>query len=112
VARRPGAGRTRPRGNSRARGFVQGNSYKGPAVFIHLTELRGGDQILIDRADGTTATFVIQRVERHGKDAFPTQAVYGETPDPELRLITCGGQFDDKARRYLDNIIVYADRSG
>lgn len=88
------------------------DSYKGPAVFIHLTDLRGGDQILIDRADGTTATFVIQRVERHGKDAFPTQAVYGDTPDPELRLITCGGQFDDKARRYLDNIIVYADRSG
>ena len=43
--------------------------------------------------------------------AFPTQTVYGGTRDPQLRLITCGGQFDDKDRRYLDNIIVYADRS-
>ena len=87
------------------------DSYKGPAVFIHLTDLSSGDQILIDRADGTTATFVTQRVEEHAKDAFPTQTVYGGTPDPQLRLITCGGQFDDKDRRYLDNIIVYADRS-
>lgn len=87
------------------------DSYKGAAVFIHLSELRSGDQILVDRADGTTATFVTQRVERQAKDAFPTQAVYGHTRDPELRLITCGGQFDYKDRRYLDNIIVYAGRS-
>ena len=88
------------------------DSYKGPAVFLHLIDLHSGDQILIDRADGTTAMFATQRVEQHAKGAFPTQAVYGETPDPQLRLITCGGQFDYKDRRYVDNIIVYANRSG
>ena len=48
------------------------------------------------------------------KDAFPTQAVYGPTPGPELRLITCGGEFDHSARRYLSNVVVsavYADAS-
>jgi sortase (surface protein transpeptidase) len=88
------------------------DSYEGPAVFIRLADLRSGDQILIDRADGSTAMFVTQRVEQHAKDDFPTQAVYGATPDPQLRLITCGGDFDDKDRRYLDNVIVYANRSG
>jgi hypothetical protein len=67
---------------------------------------------LIDRADGTTATFVTQRVEQHAKDEFPTQAVYGGTPDPQLRLVTCGGKFDYRARRYVDNVIVYASRLG
>jgi hypothetical protein len=42
------------------------------------------------------------------KDRFPTQAVYGPTPDPELRLITCGGAFDYATGHYLSNIVVYA----
>jgi sortase (surface protein transpeptidase) len=88
------------------------DSYQGPAVFIRLAQLQSGDQILIDRADGTSAIFVTQRVEQHAKDDFPTQAVYGGTPDPQLRLITCGGKFDYRARRYVDNVIVYASRLG
>jgi hypothetical protein len=34
--------------------------------------------------------------------------VYGPTPDPELRLITCGGAFDYATGHYLSNIVVYA----
>ena len=36
----------------------------------------------------------------------PHPAVYGPTPGPELRLITCGGEFDHSARRYLRNVVV------
>jgi sortase (surface protein transpeptidase) len=85
------------------------DSYKGPAVFFRLKDLHSGDQILLDRADGTTVRFVTDLVEQQSKDDFPTQAVYGHTADPQLRLITCGGDFDHKDRRYLDNVIVYAD---
>jgi hypothetical protein len=35
-------------------------------------------------------------------------AVYGPTPDPELRLVTCGGTFDAASGHYADNVIVYA----
>ena len=35
-------------------------------------------------------------------------AVYGATPDPEVRLITCGGPFDDTTGHYLDNVVVDA----
>lgn len=84
------------------------DSFQGPAVFFRLTEISPGDEIFIDRRDGTTAVFAARRTEQHDKNAFPTQAVYGDTPDPQLRLITCGGEFDDTDRRYLDNIIVYA----
>ena len=84
------------------------DSYRGPAVFYRLSDLATGDRILVDLADDSTAVFVTQRIERYPKDAFPTQAVYGHTPDAELRLISCGGDFDRTARRYLDNIVVYA----
>ncbi|MQA15921.1 MAG: class F sortase [Pseudonocardiaceae bacterium] len=88
------------------------DSYRGPAVFFRLDEIAPGDEIFIDRADGSTVAFVATRTERHPKDEFPTEAVYGGTPEPQLRLITCGGAFDDEQRRYLANVIVYADRSG
>lgn len=87
------------------------DSYRGPAVFFHLDDITTGDKIFVDRADGSTVTFVAHRTERHPKDEFPTEAVYGDTSQTALRLITCGGDFDDEDRRYLDNIIVYATRN-
>ena len=88
------------------------DSRTGPAVFYRLRELRAGDQILVDRVDGTTATFVIERMEQHNKNSFPNQSVYGDTADSQLRLVTCGGAFDTAAHRYVDNIIAYARAVG
>jgi hypothetical protein len=52
--------------------------------------------------------FATQRIERYDKKAFPADAVYADTPDSQLRLITCGGDFDRAARSYRDNLVVYA----
>lgn len=41
------------------------------------------------------------------KDAFPTEAVYGPTEQPELRLITCGGSFDRRRGSYGGNVVVF-----
>jgi LPXTG-site transpeptidase (sortase) family protein len=79
-----------------------------PAVFYRLDELRRGDDVYVKRADGTTAEFRVTSVRTYLKDQFPTQTVYGPTPDAELRLITCGGTFDPATRHYLSNIVVYA----
>ncbi len=87
-------------------GHVDGR--EGPAVFFRLRQLAPGDEIAVDRVDGSTAVFVVERVERHAKDAFPTEAVYGRTPDARLRLVTCGGEFDRSARHYVDNVVVFA----
>jgi hypothetical protein len=43
------------------------------------------------------------------KDEFPTELVYGHTPEPTLRLITCGGPFDRSSGHYEHNTIVFAD---
>ena len=67
------------------------DSYRGPGVFWNLRELQPGDPIDVPRSDGTVARFAVDRVETVDKDAFPTQAVYGPTAGPSLRLITCGG---------------------
>jgi hypothetical protein len=53
------------------------DSRRGPAVFHRLGELEAGDEVVVRRADGSQVRFVVQRLERWPKDAFPTEAVYG-----------------------------------
>jgi sortase (surface protein transpeptidase) len=91
-------------------GHINGNGK--PGIFARLPELKPGDQIMITRMDGTTAVFTVTRLEQMAKTAFPTQAVYGDTPDAELRLITCGGRFDAGRRSYVDSIIAFATLTG
>ena len=86
------------------------DSRLGPAVFYRLSLLRPGDRVYVRRADGTLAVFRVVSVRTYAKDHFPTRAVYGPVPDPELRLITCGGVFDPSLGSYLSNVVVYATK--
>ena len=80
----------------------------GPSVFFRLGELRAGDRISVRRADGSVATFVVDEVHRYSKDDFPTEVVYGDIDHAGLRILTCGGAFDDSTGHYQDNIVVFA----
>ena len=84
------------------------DSHVGPGIFFRLSQLRPGDRVYVRRADGSLALFRITAVRSYDKDHFPTAAVYGPTPDAELRLITCGGTFDPKLESYLSNTVAYA----
>jgi sortase family protein len=84
------------------------DSKRGPAVFYRLRELRKGDQIKVERADGSSVRFVVQRTEQYDKQRFPTDEVYYPTLTSALRLVTCGGQFDATTGHYRSNIIVFA----
>jgi sortase (surface protein transpeptidase) len=92
-------------------GHVDSAEY-GPGVFFRLGGLHPGDTVRVARADHTAATFRVTAVASYLKDDFPTLQVYGNTADAELRLITCGGDFDRSARSYLNNIVVYAVLTG
>ena len=80
----------------------------GPSVFFRLGELARGDPILVTRADGSVARFIVDSVRSYAKDDFPTETVYGDINHAGLRLITCGGPFDEVAGHYEDNIVVSA----
>jgi sortase (surface protein transpeptidase) len=84
------------------------DSRTGPGVFFWLRSMRPGERVYVRGADGTLAVFTVTRVQMYPKDKFPTAAVYGPVPDAELRLITCGGIFDQSLRSYLSNVVVYA----
>lgn len=85
------------------------DSTTGPAIFYRLGELRRGDPVLVRRADGTTARFVVERLAKYPKSRFPAAKVYTATARPELRLVTCTGNFAHG--HYLDNLVVFANQA-
>lgn len=82
------------------------DSTSGPAVFFNLGSLSPGDTVTVGLNSGQSVAFHVTEIQHYPKNEFPTAAVYGPRPDPELRLITCGGGF--AAGHYLDNVVVYA----
>ncbi|MEV1108202.1 MULTISPECIES: class F sortase [unclassified Micromonospora] len=87
------------------------DSPAGPAVFFDLGRLRAGQEIQVTRADARVATFTVDGVHAYPKDRFPSGLVYGPADVAGLRLITCGGRFDDATGNYVDNIVVFATRT-
>lgn len=53
-------------------------------------------------------TFVVEALGQYPKDKLPIDAIYAPTPEPTLRLITCGGTFDRARDEYRDNVVVFA----
>nr|WP_029553560.1 class F sortase [Streptomyces somaliensis] len=79
----------------------------GPAVFLNLHALKPGNTVRVERADGITAVFTVDRVRTYDKDEFPDREVYRQAERPELRLLTCGGTFD-RRKGYTANTVVFA----
>ncbi|MEK2479186.1 MULTISPECIES: class F sortase [Streptomyces] len=80
----------------------------GPAVFLQLETLKPGATVEITREDGIVATFQVDSVETFSKASFPNDRVYADTPDAQLRLITCGGSYDRKVKDYMANVVAFA----
>jgi sortase (surface protein transpeptidase) len=83
----------------------------GPAVFVRLKQLRPGDRIAVRMSDGRTVRFAVDGSHVVRKALFPSDEVYGATPDAQLRLITCSEPFDPVAHSYTDNLVVFATRT-
>jgi len=77
-------------------------------VFARLRDLKSGDLIEARLSDGSLVTFSVDRTEDVAKSAFPTDEVYGATPTPQLRLITCNGPYDFGIHHYSNNLVVFA----
>lgn len=85
------------------------DSKSGPDVFFRLKELRPGDEVTVYDEAGESRTFTVNdeplQINKYERPA----GVFGFGEGrPELRLITCGGEFDPSIGSYDDNIVVFA----
>jgi Sortase domain len=84
------------------------DSYQAAGVFYDLGLLAPGNAVEVTLANGETVHFTVTSVHEYSKAHFPATEVYGPEPYPALRLITCGGAFDEATGHYLSNIVAYA----
>lgn len=87
------------------------DNVEGPSVFYSLGALRKGDTIEVERRDGGTGVFTVHAVEVYDARDFPDEKVYGAAARPELRIITCGGEYS-RTVGYQGNVVVYAHLTG
>ncbi|ROQ38359.1 sortase family protein [Frondihabitans sp. PhB188] len=85
------------------------DSTTGPGVFLHLAQLAAGDTVKVTLSSGAVQTWSVTGSRAALKSEFPTSDVYGTSPTPQLRLITCGGTFDASIGHYDQNTIVFAE---
>lgn len=76
-------------------------------VFARLAQARAGTLISVRNGSRDTRYRVV-RTGQYDKDRFPTDEVYRPTGATELRLITCGGEFDRASGHYRANVVVWA----
>ena len=84
------------------------DSKAGPAVFVRLPQVAVGAEVQVVAEGGSVSRFRVDRVQSYPKTRFPTDAVYLPALRPELRLVTCGGDFDRSTGHYVDNVVAFA----
>ncbi|MEU5905090.1 class F sortase [Micromonospora sp. NPDC047467] len=81
---------------------------QGKGAFFRLRELDQGDTLTATGSDGTARQYRVVAREEYAKTKIPLDRYFARDGEARLTLITCGGPFDAKARKYRDNIVVTA----
>ncbi|MEU8115794.1 class F sortase [Micromonospora sp. NPDC048947] len=81
---------------------------QGKGAFFRLRELDQGDTLTATGSDGEARRYRVVAREEYAKTRIPLDRYFARDGKPRLTLITCGGPFDAKARKYRDNIVVTA----
>ncbi len=79
------------------------------AVFADLNQLQKGDSLSVIDGQGRTATFVVRESRPYGQNDHPSE-VFKSADGAHLNLITCAGDWDVAQHRYLERLVVFADK--
>lgn len=78
-------------------------------VFKRLGELRVGDEIFVERADGSEVRFTVTGKRSYPFDAAPTEVIFNPAGSPRLNLITCEGTWISDTRTYDQRLVVFTE---
>ena len=108
----PGWYRFGPAPGQRGSAVILGHvdTFRGPAVFFYLRNLRPGNRVNVVLADHKVVHFAVIGLRMYTKAQFPERLVYGPRTYSALQLVTCGGVFDHATGHYLSNLVVFTRR--
>ena len=77
--------------------------------FARLASATAGTRVVLTLSDGSERGYSVTGVQSILKPDVPWDSVFDRSGASRLTLVTCGGEFDYEAKRYLSNVIVSAD---
>ncbi len=77
-------------------------------LFADLAATPIGAEVTVGYDDGSEQSFVVSSVELVPKPAVSVNGVFARGGARVLRLVTCGGEFDDAESSYRSNVVVTA----
>jgi sortase (surface protein transpeptidase) len=80
---------------------------QGAGVFFHLSQLRPGDQVVVQFGSARSERFRVIARRLYPKGHLPRLA-FTRTGRSFLTLVTCGGSFDQRTHHYVSNVVVFA----
>jgi hypothetical protein len=80
-------------------------------VFSGLRALAPGDVVLVVDQDKNGYQYLVESVWAVRADGAPVEEIFGQSVEPVITLITCGGAFNQATREYVDRVIVRAKGS-
>jgi LPXTG-site transpeptidase (sortase) family protein len=85
------------------------NGFGQAAVFKQLEDLKPGDVITIQTQGGQAVHFKVRTSETFSAQLDSTDAIFVSSGVPQLKLITCEGEWDKKHKTYTNRRVVTAD---
>ena len=77
-------------------------------LFADLAGTPVGATVTVTYDDGSQRAFTVTRVELVPKPDVSVNGVFARDGERVLRLVTCGGEFDDSVNSYRSNVVVTA----
>jgi sortase (surface protein transpeptidase) len=77
-------------------------------LFAELASIPVGAEVTVVFDDGAQRYFRVTSVELVPKPAVSVNGVFARNGARVLRLVTCGGEFDDEVNTYRSNVVVTA----
>ena len=77
-------------------------------LFAELATTPVGAEVTVGFTDGSEQSFRVVGVELVAKPAVSVNGVFARDGTRVLRLVTCGGEFDDAVNSYRSNVVVTA----
>src|SRR3989344_901555 len=80
-----------------------------PGGFKHLDELKIGDDIYVEKKDGTELHFKVTEIQKYQYKREPLKTLFSRRDLARVNLITCGGTWVPGERSYDERLVVYTE---
>ena len=87
------------------------NWYNGATgVFEDLSQLRVGDEIMVQDDKGAVSTFIVRKIRMYSPKEDASEVFVSNDGRAHLNLITCDGAWDENTKQYSRRLVVFADK--